>query len=158
MNVTVKWDPPLQGRITKLEQFRQSGLYESVGRLAATIKPILLEGMRANAPVRTGRYQSTIRVAQYTGYGEKGVKLVVYGDSPLSSYIIKGTRAHVIQARNAKYLRWTWADGSIGFAQKVNHPGTKPNQFPARAWTGVADDVRARMHDWGRNMVAEMVS
>lgn len=40
-----------------------------------------------------------------------------------------GTPPHVIVPRNASVLRFPTKGGTIVFARRVNHPGTKPNRY-----------------------------
>lgn len=60
-----------------------------------------------------------------------GLRGVIYLDDKLAPYgpmVHEGTRPHVILPKNRKVLRW--ADGGeFIFARKVQHPGTKPDQF-----------------------------
>lgn len=55
---------------------------------------------------------------------------VVSSNSPVAAFLDKGTRAHTIEAKNAKALRFR-ANGSIRFAKRVHHPGTKAIYFEA---------------------------
>ena len=53
-------------------------------------------------------------------------------------YIIKGTRPHVIAPRRAHALHFYWSKaGGDVFFKYVHHPGTKPNDFIARAFSVV---------------------
>jgi hypothetical protein len=53
-------------------------------------------------------------------------------------YVVEGTAPHVIEA-HGRALAFTWNGRSVFFA-RVHHPGTKPNNFIARAWK----NIRAR--------------
>lgn len=55
---------------------------------------------------------------------------VVASSSPVAAFLDKGTRAHTIEPKNAKALRFR-ANGSIRFAKRVHHPGTKAVYFEA---------------------------
>ncbi len=55
-----------------------------------------------------------------------------------AQFIDRGTRPHIIAAKNAKFLRF-WQRGVLRFARTVHHPGTKPRPFVAQAM--VAGDV-----------------
>lgn len=46
--------------------------------------------------------------------------------APQAAFVFGGVREHVIEGRD-RVLRWVNADGSIGYAWSVNHPGTPPN-------------------------------
>jgi hypothetical protein len=89
--------------------------------------------LRSHAPFRTGELRQDIRYRQEAAAGER--MIVFYATVPQAAWVIKGTRPHQILPRNAKALRWL-GPGGLGaarFAKKVNHPGTKPNNFPERA-------------------------
>lgn len=51
---------------------------------------------------------------------------------PYAKYVISGTKPHVIRPTAARALRFTGRSGVV-FAKVVHHPGTRPNDFPARA-------------------------
>jgi hypothetical protein len=53
-------------------------------------------------------------------------------DKPYVRYVVEGTRAHEIRPRVAKALRFVY-QGRVVFARSVQHPGTQPNPFFARA-------------------------
>lgn len=49
-------------------------------------------------------------------------------------FVIKGTRPHVIRARNQPNLKFFWINGGIPMRiRRVNHPGTRPNNFLVEA-------------------------
>lgn len=53
-------------------------------------------------------------------------------------YIIGGTRPHVITPKTKQALAFYWEKvGADVVFKYVRHPGTKPNDFPARAWQKV---------------------
>jgi hypothetical protein len=100
---------------------------------AETVTPTALAMMRANAPFRTGYLREHISARTEASAGQ--VMVVLYTTVPYTRFIIGGTRPHVIEPRNAKALRWIAHSGHGGpvFAKRVQHPGTKPDDFPARA-------------------------
>jgi hypothetical protein len=51
-----------------------------------------------------------------------------------------GTKPHVIVPKNKKALYWPGADHPV---RKVNHPGTKPNQFMERIISTSQDEINA---------------
>lgn len=62
---------------------------------------------------------------------------------PTASYapfVELGTRPHTIVPRNAKALYWPGADHPV---RKVNHPGSKPNQFMERIIANAQGDIDA---------------
>lgn len=67
----------------------------------------------------------------------KGKEGIVRTDLEYAKHVIYGTSAHTITVKNKKVLSdinsgSTKKKGAI-FGTKVRHPGTKPNNFPARA-------------------------
>lgn len=50
------------------------------------------------------------------------------------NYVIGGTKPHVIEPRRASALVFEWKGGQLFFFRRVHHPGTKPNDFPMKAW------------------------
>ena len=95
--------------------------------------PLGRQVLRAHAPFKTGAFRESIEEREATAPGSRSV--VFYSQSPIARFILEGTSPHVIQARNARALRWL-GPGGLGaprYAKRVNHPGTKPNPFPERA-------------------------
>jgi hypothetical protein len=100
-------------------------------------EPHLADGFRARIEMR----------------GEGIMDVQIYATGPHAQYlpiIIHGSRPHQIRARNASVLRFFWTGGPKGagfyFYRSVNHPGTRPNPFPKRAWDGVRGQVLAELH------------
>jgi len=100
------------------------------------------------APERTGKFKKSIR---YKTFVEgNGVGFTVTTKQPLGTFIVRGTKAHVIPARRAPALRFWWDKGPRGpdiyYFKSVNHPGTKPNKFISRAYRrwipGARSDLR----------------
>lgn len=56
----------------------------------------------------------------------------LFATAPYAMYVEKGTRPHVIAARNVQFLRFMW-HGVLTFRRRVMHPGTKPQPFMARS-------------------------
>lgn len=116
------------------------------GRKSNDLKQKLLIAAREEAPVRSGRLRSSIKVTPFrmTGpyKGEGGVGVSIR-DVPYAGFVRWGTKPHVIRARNAPALRFYWPKvGRVVFFKKVNHPGTKPNDFLTRAVRRVARQVK----------------
>jgi hypothetical protein len=64
--------------------------------------------------------------------GPGGLQGVITCDHPAVIFVLKGTRPHLIRPRRAKALRFE-VDGTTVFAKLVRHPGTRANDFMARA-------------------------
>ncbi|MEZ7005822.1 hypothetical protein [Streptomyces sp. AD55] len=58
----------------------------------------------------------------------RGMAAVVTSTHPASTYVINGTKPHLIRPRRAKALRFQ-AGGRTVFAAHARHPGTKPFPF-----------------------------
>jgi hypothetical protein len=102
--------------------------------------------MKARAPFRTGALRQGIgsRVESAPG----SVSVVIYGTASYLPFILGGTKPHVIQARNARALRWMGSGGiGVNFAQRVNHPGTKPNEFPEEAMGAIEPFIVSEFAD-----------
>ena len=76
-----------------------------------------------------GSMKDHIRVIASPVGGGMGI---VMSDHPATSFVIYGTRPHVIVARRKKMLRFQ-ISGVDHFARMVHHPGTKPNNFLLKA-------------------------
>lgn len=88
----------------------------------------LQNNIKKEAPYDQGRLKRSIRVdvrlnkkfSTITGYYDEGL-------APHGEYVLFGTRPHEIRAKNDKALKTPY-----GFFKKVEHPGTKPNDFLER--------------------------
>jgi hypothetical protein len=96
----------------------------------------LLLRVQLEAPKKTGAYASAIDYEVRKSGGHYLIKIT--GPSPLSKYIILGTKPHLIAAKNASVLSFYWMNGPGGpgqyYFRSVQHPGTKPNKFHHRAY------------------------
>lgn len=88
----------------------------------------LQNNIKKEAPYDQGRLKRSIRVdtritkkfSIITGYYDEGV-------APHGDYVLFGTDPHVITPKNKKALKTPY-----GAFKRVNHPGTKPNDFLGR--------------------------
>lgn len=62
----------------------------------------------------------------------EGIAEVVVSKHPATLYVIRGTRPHIIRAKNVRALKFRWHGRTVFFTW-VMHPGTKPNDFLRRA-------------------------
>lgn len=80
---------------------------------------------KALAPVNTGALRAsidgTVMFGPLRGEVEAGV--------PYSLFVHEGTSPHEIVPVNARVLRFPTKAGTIVYAQKVDHPGTRPQPF-----------------------------
>ena len=108
--------------------------------------------IRKAAPTKTGKFRTTIQPyarafivgVQFSSYPKLGYKL--------KDWIIRGTRPHIIRARRASALRFTWR-GRVRFFKWVQHPGTKPNDFVTKG----AKAFNSRVQHWVRELERRIV-
>ena len=75
----------------------------------------------------------------------KGKEGIVKTDLEYAKHVIYGTSAHTITVKNKKALSdinsgSTHKKGVV-FGKRVRHPGTKPNNFPARALNQIKGEL-----------------
>ena len=87
------------------------------------------------APVRTGNLRRTIHVASATA-----TSAVTVASANYAAAVEFGTAPHVIRPRRRKALRFN-VGGSVVFAKKVNHPGTRPQPFMLPGAKQALDEV-----------------
>jgi hypothetical protein len=111
---------------------------------AEEVTPAARSMMRAHAPFRTGFLRQHTEARTEASPGR--IWVVLYTTAPYAPFILGGTRAHVIEARNARALRWVEhsGHGAVRFARRVQHPGTKPDNFPERAMKTVTPMILDR--------------
>lgn len=120
MSVDVRIDP---GRIARLLRLR-NGLVE---RKLAERTARAAEIARREAPGHMGEFVS-YKIVE----GPKGLQGVIVCDHPAVRFVLDGTRPHIIRPRRAKALRFE-VGGRVVFSKIVHHPGTRANNFLARA-------------------------
>lgn len=81
---------------------------------------------RTTAP---GSMKDQIRVTVSPRGGGLGI---IMSDHPATTFVLHGTRPHVIVARRKKMLKFQISGRDV-FARMVHHPGTKPNDFLHKA-------------------------
>jgi hypothetical protein len=90
---------------------------------------------RTEAPRKTGKFAGSINYRTFNTGNSLGFN--IYTQQPLGKFITKGTKPHIIRAKNVRFLRFYWAKGPQGagvyFFRSVRHPGTKPNDYLDRA-------------------------
>jgi hypothetical protein len=100
------------------------------------------------APRKTGYLASTI--AKDVGDGEASVKVL----ASYASFVVQGTKPHVIRPVNASVLAFMGSGGKMVFTKLVNHPGTKPNSWLQKA----VEDVRGKVEETFVGLVEELKS
>ncbi len=89
-----------------------------------------------------------------------GLYADILADTPYAASIESGSKPHVIRAKRAKALRFTFGLGAgrpgIGiFARQVNHPGTKAYRFLGEALERELDEATARVFDGALNALRD---
>ncbi|MGX1514042.1 hypothetical protein [Streptomyces collinus] len=120
MTVEVRLD---QGAIRRLLRSRSGPAYRKLDRRTERVANIA----RGEAPGSMGDY-----ISSHVEEGPRGLQGVIVCDHPAVRFVLDGTKPHIIVPRRAKALRFE-AGGSVVFAKRVRHPGTKANNFLARA-------------------------
>jgi hypothetical protein len=122
-DIKIDWD-----RVAIRKMFRSPT--GEVGRNLAERGKRIEEAAKKLAPGTMGSYvHLTVAGSVLTG-----TTVTVYCDHPAIIFVSKGTRPHVIMPSNKKALRFVMGGGTV-FAMRVNHPGTHPNFFMAKAMT-----------------------
>ncbi|GAA2948129.1 hypothetical protein ACFPN0_15315 [Kitasatospora cinereorecta] len=120
MSVEVRIDPGVIARTLRL----RNGV---VARKLAQRTARTAGYAEREAPGRMGAFVSW-RVED----NPRGLQGVITCDHPATRFVLDGTRPHLIRPRNKKFLRFE-IGGEVVFTKLVRHPGTKPNNFLARA-------------------------
>lgn len=154
MNITIRFDPPLTERAASFQRLATAGIFEGLGALAPEAAGIVDAALNAEAPSRSGHFRSTIGHTQTVGAGSIIMKWKA--EDPLASWILYGTKQHVIEARSGGVLRFLASSGDVVFTRRVNHPGTAPNDFVGRAWAASQPEVVAILRRLGRNILQGM--
>lgn len=118
------------------------------GDLVATGAAMLLQQLKAEAPMRTGRLRRSMAVRS-SGSGA-GLWGLAYGQM-----LAGGTRPHEIRPKRGRYLVFE-RGGRLVFARQVSHPGTRANPFPQRAVRDATPALRALSQENGRRMIRLM--
>ncbi|WP_086859899.1 hypothetical protein [Streptomyces milbemycinicus] len=120
MSVEVTIDPSRLARLLRLRGGRaERRLRERTERVA--------DIARREAPGSMGNY-----ISWKVQEGPRGLQGVIVCDHPAVRYVLDGTRPHIIRPRRARALRFE-VDGRVVFSAFVRHPGTRANNFLARA-------------------------
>ncbi|WP_328434588.1 hypothetical protein [Streptomyces sp. NBC_00425] len=112
-----------QGAIQRLLRRRGGKAYRQMEERARRVARFAEE----EAPGSMGDFVSWDVVV-----GPKGLQGVVRCNHPAVLFVLKGTRPHIIRPRRRQALHF-YVDGTEVFTKLVRHPGTRPNDFMARA-------------------------
>jgi len=125
------------GRFARAQSFLPHSFQQRLGELMRSIRDVV----RAEAPPNLSRYV-THRTEMLSHSPARALGKIDLEQPPnppypaeIWDYIIKGTKPHPIVPRRARALAFYWEKvGADVVLPHVNHPGTDPNDFPARAW------------------------
>jgi hypothetical protein len=113
---------------------------------ADSMDPAITAGLRARAPVAPvngGAYKKSIRCERTSSTGLMTLK---FGSSlPYAPYVVEPTKPHTIVPRSARALRFVFyghAPGALVFTKRVEHPGTRGNDFPKTVLTVMGPEIR----------------
>ncbi|MGW1989572.1 hypothetical protein [Embleya sp. NPDC001921] len=120
MSVEVRIEP---GRIARALRLRNGVVARRLAERTARTARIA----EREAPGHMGEFISW-KVLE----GPRGLEGVIICDHPATNFVLDGTRPHIIRPRRAKALRFV-VDGEVVYSAIVRHPGTRPNNFFARA-------------------------
>jgi hypothetical protein len=121
-----------------------SALIEKLQQAPSIAAPILQRALSASqailakyttkdtVPWRTGFLAQTFRAQLTTGV------LRWFPTASYAPYVEFGTKPHTILPRDAKALYWPGAEHPV---KRVNHPGTRANQFMERIIAASQDDI-----------------
>jgi len=102
----------------------------------------MLEAIKEEVPKASGELGDSYNVDVEINGGE----LTLRAMTPLqrAEWIIHGTPEHVIVPTVAEALHFQARSGDEVFTKMVHHPGTKPDDYIARAAARVADEMASR--------------
>jgi hypothetical protein len=127
----------------RLTRFRAGAILSEV---ADTVRPGLVAALKLAAPQHSGRLARSIRVERSTRLlPTTEVSLRGVTSVPYARFVLEGTAPHPIAAVNAQSLRWYDQMGDPVFRRAVQHPGTRPNDFPKRVWRSMREPIMAEL-------------
>lgn len=101
-------------------------LVEETRRAIVHTAQVTTRAVKQAAPRRTGDLIDSVK-PKYSQRAN-GAGAVIDVGAPYAEFVVEGTRPHIIEAKNARALRFQ-RGGQTVFAKSVQHPGTKPNDF-----------------------------
>lgn len=116
---------------------------------ADEVGPLMREELKRQAPEKTGRLRQSIRYRRrFSGFGGS---VQWTANTPYAAFVVRGTQPHEISAKATRALRFMDKGGGVAFARHVNHPGSKPDDFPKRA----AEALGPRIYESFRHHITE---
>lgn len=131
-SVTIKGLPELTAKLAQAPQIAAPILQRALSSSGAILAKHTVKGV---VPWRTGFLAQTFKAELSAG-------MLTW--SPTASYapfVEFGTAPHIILPKDKKALFWPGAAHPVA---RVNHPGTKPNQFMERIVAASQDEIDER--------------
>lgn len=120
-----------------------SGVTPQSVQLVDDLADIYEGWFRIEAPVLWGDLQNGTTIDVISPLGR-----LIYSDAPHFPFVVLGTKPHSIgSAINIKGVGWRY----IGLSPKGKgtiHPGTPPNDFPARAFDNAQGQIDNRIEEY----------
>jgi hypothetical protein len=161
LEITTKGLRDIHGRFVKVTEGMSFTMRQRVQMLMRSLR----EAVRRETPGGLKRYVG-YRTEVLSQRPANVVGRVVLKKAPsppyppkIWDYILKGTPPHVILPRNKQALAFYWTKmGRDVVFKSVQHPGTDPNDFPARAWrmVGGSRQVQRTAAQIGLDMVGRL--
>lgn len=117
-----------EAALRRLLTGRNSGVARALARKAVATETAAKQIATSEGLVDTGRYRSSI--GWRLGEDGQGIFAEIGSRVRYAGFIERGTRPHIIVARNKKALFWKGAEHPV---RLVHHPGTRPYRVLERA-------------------------
>lgn len=154
------------GLVTAWITALSSGVTPQSVQLIDDLADIGAAWFRTEAPVRFGDLQNGTTIDVLSPLAR-----LIYSGVPHFPFVVLGTKPHDIMAKNAKALgpfafstylgqrigghvratnkrNFRKAQGGLSYFKKVHHPGTKANDFPARAFDNAQPQWDNRINEY----------
>lgn len=147
------WNPPLERRISALQQIGKGPDSRSIIGLSDSVAQSGVQALRTTAPKRTGQFASSIQARQIRVNGQARISFVAPG--PLAGWIMAGTQPHMIVGHQELSFYWQRTGRQL-IVRSVQHPGTRPSDFVRRAMMVAQSDWRSALHQAGSELMQEL--
>jgi hypothetical protein len=137
LKMTVTGDAPGDTPMARYSWSRAAATFADV------VDPAVTAALRAKAPVAQvngGAYKKSIRCERSASSTSTTLR---FGSSvPYAPYVTSPTRPHTIVPNAASVLRFQNSAGAVVFTKRVNHPGTRGNDFNKTVLTAMGPAIR----------------
>ena len=101
-----------------------------------------------SGPLRAGWHTEFRRTAT-------GAEATLSNRAPHAPFVFLGTKPHIIRPKRARVLAFRVADRQV-FARQVRHPGTKPNDIPARVMKELRPRLKRAIHQEAQTLARDV--